>query len=68
MTLYAYNNTPIKQYGTCSIRLSFKGNTSICRFFVVEHEAAILGITVSEKLKLVKVNFDMVEKGIKSGT
>ena len=25
ITLYAYNNTPIKQYGTCSVKISFKG-------------------------------------------
>ena len=64
VTLFAYNNMPIKQYGTCSIRLSFKGNSSVCKFFIVEHETAIVGITDSEKLKLVKVNFDMV-KGVK---
>ena len=63
-TLFAYNNTPIKQYSTCSIRLSFKGKSSICKSFIVEHETAIVGITDSEKLKLVKVNFDMV-KGVK---
>ena len=25
VTLFAYNNTPITQFGTCSVRLSFKG-------------------------------------------
>ena len=48
VTLFAYSNTPIKQYGTCSIRFSFKGK-SICRFFIVKHETAIVGITDSEK-------------------
>ena len=60
VTLYAYNNTPIKQYGTCHIKLSFKGRSVVCKFFVVEHETAIVGIIDSEKLRLVKVNFDMV--------
>ena len=36
----------------------------MCKFFVVEHETAIVGINDSEKLKMVKVNFDMV-KGVK---
>ena len=27
--LYAYNNTPIKQFGTCSVRLSFKGKSAL---------------------------------------
>ena len=62
VTLYAYNNTPIKQYGTCSLKLSFKGRSSVCKFFVVKHEMAIVGISDSEKLRLVRVNFDMVEK------
>ena len=65
VTIFAYNNTPIRQFGTCSIRLSFKGNSAICGFFVIEHKTAIVSIADSEKLKLVKVNFDMVEKGVK---
>ena len=32
---------------------------------MVEHETAIVGITDSEKLGLVKVNFDMIDKGVK---
>ena len=64
VTLFAYNNMLIIQHGTCSIRLSFKGNSSVCKFFIVEHEIAIVGITDLKKLKLVKVNFDMV-KGVK---
>ena len=31
------------------------------KFFIVEHETAIIGITDSEKLGLVSVNFDMVQ-------
>ena len=61
VTLYAYNNTPIKQYGTCNVKMSFKGRSTICKFFVVEHETAIVGIGDVEKLRLVKVNFDMVK-------
>ena len=60
VTLYAYNNTPIKQYGTCHVKLSFKNRSSICKFFVTEHETAIVGISDSEKLRLVRVNFDIV--------
>ena len=60
VTLYAYNNTPIRQFSTCSVRLSFKGRSFVCKFFVVEHETAIVGISDSEKLRLVQVNFDMV--------
>ena len=53
VTLFAYSNTPIKQFRTCSVRLSFKGKAVICKFFVIEHEMAIVGITDSEKLGLV---------------
>ena len=60
VTLYAYNDTEIKQFGTCSVRLNFKGKLHVCNFFVVEHETAIVGITDSEKLGLIQVNFDMV--------
>ena len=61
VTLFAHNNTPIKQFGMCSIRLSFKDRWLVCKFFVVEHETALLGINDSEKLGLVNVNFDMVK-------
>ena len=61
ITLFAYNNTPIKQYGTCSVNVSFKGKQEICKFYVVEHSTAILGVSDSEKLGLVKVNFDMIQ-------
>ena len=60
VTLFAYNDTEIKQFGTCSVRLKFKGKSQVCKFFVVEHETAIVGITDSEKLGLIQVNFDMV--------
>ena len=59
--LFAFNNTPIKQFGMCSIGLGFKGKWSVCKFFIVKHETALLGIDDSEKLGLVKVNFDMVK-------
>ena len=62
VNLYAYNNIPSKQFGTCSVMLSFKGKLGICKFYVVEHNSAILGIADSERLGLVKVNFDMVGK------
>ena len=32
----------------------------VCNFFVVKHETALVGITDSEKLGLVQVNFNMV--------
>ena len=60
VTLYAYNNTAIKELGTCQIRLNFKGRSFICKFYVVEHETAIVGISDAEKLRLVRVNFDTV--------
>ena len=59
--LYAYNNTPIKQYGTCSVKVTFKGRQEICKFYVVEHSTAILGVSDSEKVGLVKVNFDVIQ-------
>ena len=62
VTLYAYNNTQIKQYGTCNVKLSFKGRTTIGKLFVVEHETASIGIHDTEKLGLIRVNFDLVEE------
>ena len=59
---YTYNNTPIKQFGVCSVQLSFKGKSGICKFFVVKHSTAILGISNSEKLGLVKVKVDTVDQ------
>ena len=64
VTLFAYNNTPIKQFGMCSIKLGFKDRWSVCKFFVVEHETALLGINDSEKLGLVNVNFDTVKNEV----
>ena len=61
ITLFAYNNTPIKQYGTCSVKVHFKEKQQICKFYVVEHNTAILGVSDSEKLGLVKVNFDVIQ-------
>lgn len=36
VTLFAYNNTPMKQFGTCSVKMSFKRKQRICKFYVVE--------------------------------
>ena len=49
ITLYAYNNTPIKQCGICNLKLTFKGRSTISKFFVVEHETVIVGISDLEK-------------------
>ena len=65
VTLYAYNNTPIKQFVMCSVHLSFKRKAKICRFFIVEHNTAILGINDSERLGLVRVNFNAVKHSAK---
>ena len=62
ITLYAYNNTQIKQYGTCNMKLSFKGRSTIGKFFVVEHDTAIIGIHDAEKLDLIRVNFNLVKE------
>ena len=42
------------------LRLASK-KSKICKFYVVEHATAILGILDSEKLGLVKVNFDVIQ-------
>ena len=41
--------------------LALESRSQVCKIFVVEHETAIIGITDSEKLGLVSVNFDMVQ-------
>ena len=56
VTLYAYNNTPIKEFGIYSVKISFKGKQTICKFHVVEYSTMIIGIADSEKLDLVRVN------------
>ena len=61
VTLFVYNNTLIRQFGVCSVRLNFKGKTAIYKFYVVEHNTVILGVSDSKRLDLVKVNFHMVE-------
>ena len=61
ITLFAYNNTPIKQYGMCSVKITFNGKQGICKFYVVEHSTAILGVSDSKKLGLIKVNFDVIQ-------
>ena len=61
VNLYAYNNTPIRQFSVCSLKVSFKSKSTFCKFYVVEHTTAILGIADSKKLGLVKVNFDAIE-------
>ena len=65
VNLYAYNNTPIRQFGICSVQMSFKGKSGIYKFYVVKHTTAILGISDSEKLGLVMVNFDTVDRSVK---
>ena len=32
VTLYAYNDTDIKQFGTCSVKLNFKRKLHVCKF------------------------------------
>ena len=59
VTLFAYNDTEIKQFSTCSVRLNLQRKSQVCKFFVVEHETAIVGIMDSEKLGLIQVNVDM---------
>ena len=52
---------PLSNIGTCSVKVSFKGKQKICKFYVVEHSTVILGVSDSEKLGLVKINFDMIQ-------
>ena len=35
VTLFAYNNTPIRQFVVYSIRLSFRGKTAMCKFYLL---------------------------------
>ena len=43
------------------LKVSFKEKQQICKFYVVEHNTTILGVSDSKKLGLVKVNFDMIQ-------
>ena len=43
------------------LRLASKRSKKICKFYVVEHATAILGISDSKKLGLIKVNFDIIQ-------
>ena len=44
------------------MKLSFKGRSTIGKFFVVEHEIKIIGIHDAKKLGLIRVNFDLIEE------
>ena len=45
VTLFTYNNTPMKQFGTCSVKISFQGKWIICKFYVVKFNTVIIGIS-----------------------
>ena len=45
VTLFAYNNMLIKQFGTCSVKIFLKGKWAICKFYVVEYSTVIIGIS-----------------------
>ena len=60
-TLYAYNNTEIKQLGVCELLVEYQKKTKICEFYVVDFPTTILGIHDSESLKLLTVHFNAVE-------
>ena len=63
-TLYAYNNTEIKQLGTCELLVEYREHCKICQFYVVHFPTAILGIHDSESLKLATVHFNSVDAEI----
>ena len=58
MKLYAYNNTEIKQLGTCELLVEYRECCKICQFYVVDFPTAILGIHDSESLGLITIHFD----------
>ena len=58
MKLYAYNNTEIKQLGTCELLVEYRECRKICQFYVVDFPTAILGIHDSESIGLITVHFD----------
>ena len=62
VTLFAYNNTPIKQFGTCSVKISCIGKQIICKFYAIESNTVNIGASDSKTLGLVKVNFDVIGK------
>ena len=54
---------PIKQFGICSVKILLQRETGNLQVLhVVEYSTAIIGISDSEKLDLVKVNFDVIER------
>ena len=58
--LYAYNNTEIKQLGTCELLVEYRECCKICQFYVADFPTAILGIHDSESLRLITVHFDCI--------
>ena len=60
--LIAFNGTEIKQHGTCSVTLLYKGKCMKSDFFVVTHGPAILGLPMTEKLGIISINVDTVKQ------
>ena len=44
------------------MKIPLKGKQVICKFYVVKYSTAIIGIADSEKLDLVRGNFDVIER------
>ena len=57
MTLQAYNKSEIRQLGTCNLKISHKGATRTCHFFIVPSQyRSILGLNDLMALNLVTFN------------
>ena len=54
--LVAYNNTEIKEYGTCYITVQFKTKRLETKFFVVDQTTTLIGLIDSIRLGLIMVN------------
>ena len=58
VSLYAYNGTEIQQLGHCKLRVSFKNRSTLCDFYITDHQTTLFGLPDMENLKITTVHAD----------
>ena len=58
VSLYAYNSTEIQQLGHCKLRVSFKNHSTLCDFYITDHQTTLFGLPDTENLKIITVHAD----------
>ena len=48
----------IQQLGICTLRVSFKGHSTLCHFYITNRQTALFGLPDMEILKIITVHGD----------